>query len=80
MMAVRTTIILFTAHEANVAEQFSRDGYYLARQVFTGAVLEQLESDFDYIVRQLEDCGEDIPVKRLELDPAATRCVNCASG
>ena len=27
-----------------------------------------------------EDCGEDIPVKRLELDPAATRCVSCASG
>ena len=27
-----------------------------------------------------EDCGEDIPLKRLELDLAATRCVSCASG
>ena len=27
-----------------------------------------------------EDCGEPIPTRRLELDPAATRCVNCASG
>lgn len=27
-----------------------------------------------------EDCGEDIARRRLELDPAATRCVSCASG
>lgn len=27
-----------------------------------------------------EDCGEEIAPKRLELDPAATRCVSCASG
>ncbi len=27
-----------------------------------------------------EDCGEDIPLARLKLDPAATRCVSCASG
>ena len=27
-----------------------------------------------------EDCGEDIPIKRLELDLAATKCVSCASG
>ena len=26
------------------------------------------------------DCGEDIPYKRLALDPAASRCVTCASG
>ncbi len=25
-----------------------------------------------------EDCGEPIPVKRLELSPTATRCVSCA--
>lgn len=27
-----------------------------------------------------EDCGEDIAPGRLRLDPAATRCVDCASG
>ena len=27
-----------------------------------------------------EGCGEDIPLKRLELDLAATQCVSCASG
>jgi DnaK suppressor protein len=27
-----------------------------------------------------EDCGEAIPARRLELDPAAIRCVSCASG
>ncbi len=27
-----------------------------------------------------EDCGEDIPLARLKLDPGATRCVSCASG
>ena len=32
--------------------------------------------DFGYC----EDCGDDIAVKRLELNPATTRCVSCASG
>jgi DnaK suppressor protein len=27
-----------------------------------------------------EDCGDDIAPKRLELDPAATKCFSCASG
>ena len=27
-----------------------------------------------------EDCGEEIPRGRLELDPCAARCVGCASG
>lgn len=27
-----------------------------------------------------EDCGEAIPLERLRLDLAATRCVSCASG
>lgn len=27
-----------------------------------------------------EDCGEEIAVGRLKLDPAATRCVECARG
>ncbi len=27
-----------------------------------------------------EDCGEDIPTGRLDLDPCVTKCVSCASG
>ena len=27
-----------------------------------------------------EDCGEDIALKRLQLDPAALKCISCASG
>lgn len=27
-----------------------------------------------------QECGEDIAVKRLEFDPAATNCISCASG
>jgi DnaK suppressor protein len=27
-----------------------------------------------------EDCGEDIAPKRLQLDPAASKCISCASG
>ena len=26
------------------------------------------------------DCGEEIVIKRLELDPATPRCIGCASG
>jgi len=41
------------------------------------AALERIESgDFGYC----EDCGEEIPGRRLELDPTARRCVSCASG
>jgi len=34
------------------------------------------EGDFGWC----EDCGEEIAVKRLELNPATTLCINCASG
>lgn len=27
-----------------------------------------------------DDCGEEIPAKRLQLNPTAVRCVNCAVG
>lgn len=33
------------------------------------------EDEFGYC----EDCGEDIAIKRLEIDPATTRCISCAS-
>ena len=26
------------------------------------------------------ECGDEIPLRRLEIDPGATLCVNCASG
>ncbi|MCK0143414.1 TraR/DksA C4-type zinc finger protein [Aliiroseovarius sp. F20344] len=34
------------------------------------------EDEFGYC----EDCGEDIALGRLELDPTAPKCVSCASG
>jgi len=40
------------------------------------AALKRLETDdFGYC----DECGEDIPAKRLEIDPTTTRCVDCAS-
>lgn len=41
------------------------------------AALERLEEgEYGYC----EDCGEVIARGRLELDPAATRCIDCARG
>ena len=41
------------------------------------AALARLDTgDFGYC----DDCGEEIATKRLELDPTARRCVECASG
>jgi DnaK suppressor protein len=34
------------------------------------------EGEFGYC----EDCGEDIAVKRLEFDPSASKCIQCAKG
>lgn len=34
------------------------------------------EGEFGYC----EECGDEIPDKRLEIDPATTRCIKCASG
>ena len=40
------------------------------------AALRRLEdSDFGYCA----ECGEDIPAKRLAVDPTITRCVDCAA-
>lgn len=39
------------------------------------SALKRLDGD-DY--GYCSECGEDIPVKRLEIDPTATRCVDCA--
>jgi len=41
------------------------------------AALDRIdEGEFGYC----EDCGEEIALARLELDPGATRCISCASG
>ncbi len=34
------------------------------------------DSEYGYCT----DCGEDIPLKRLELDPTVPTCVTCAAG
>ena len=42
-----------------------------------GAALKRMELD-DY--GWCEECGEEIPMGRLNLDPCAPKCVDCASG
>jgi len=44
-------------------------------QAIKNALLRLEEGEFGYC----EDCGEDIPPKRLELNPTAVRCVSCAN-
>ena len=55
------------------ATQARRDGMRRALQAALGRIDE---GEFGYC----DDCGEDIAVKRLELDPTVTRCISCASG
>ncbi len=44
-------------------------------QAIKNALLRLEEGEYGYC----EDCGEDIPAKRLELNPTAIRCFSCAS-
>ncbi len=44
----------------DIANVFARDGYYLARGVFSEAMLGELEADFDRIVAQLKRSGEEV--------------------
>lgn len=46
------------------------------RQRLAAALARMDAGEFGYC----EDCGEDIALGRLEIDPAATRCVSCANG
>ncbi len=55
------------------AQQARRD---LERKRLRHALATMDDGEYGYC----EDCGEDIPVARLQLDPGATRCVSCASG
>ncbi len=43
-----------------IGRQFSEEGYYLAKGVFTGKDLADLETDFDRIVGQLNQSGENL--------------------
>lgn len=45
---------------SDAAEFFAENGYYIAKGVFNGDVLKGLESDFDRIVDQLVQSGEEI--------------------
>ncbi|WP_372891539.1 TraR/DksA family transcriptional regulator [Rhodosalinus sp.] len=55
------------------ATQARRDA---ERRRLTAALARLEEGDYGYC----EDCGEPIAPRRLDLDPAATRCVSCAAG
>lgn len=46
------------------------------RARLSAALARMDEGEFGYC----EDCGEEIVLGRLKLDPAATRCVECARG
>ncbi len=46
------------------------------RQRISNALARLEEDEFGYCT----ECGEDIPIKRLELDPTVPTCVNCAQG
>jgi DnaK suppressor protein len=48
----------------------------LERTRLAAALARMDEGEFGYC----EDCGDEIAPGRLELDPAATRCVDCANG
>lgn len=46
-----------------------------AELVKINQALERIsEGEYGYCV----ECGEDIPAKRLEIDPAASQCIRCA--
>lgn len=61
----------------------------LQAQALSAAALERNRSEIRRLKAALtrieegeygwcEDCGQDIPVARLEIDPAADHCVDCA--
>lgn len=57
----------------SLAQQNRRDQQ---ARLLLEALVRIEEGEFGYC----EDCGEDIAQKRLELNPAATKCISCASG
>ena len=48
-----------------------------ARLVAIDAALARIaDGEFGYCV----ECGDDIPIKRLEIDPVTPRCIDCMGG
>lgn len=59
--------------QAMAQEQERRRSYDLVR---IEAALRRIEDDdYGYCI----ECGEEIAIKRLEVDPMATQCISCAS-
>lgn len=48
----------------------------IERQRLNSALSRLKDDEYGYC----EDCGEDIAPARLELDPAAAKCISCARG
>jgi phytanoyl-CoA hydroxylase len=46
-----------------IAEFFQQNGYYLAKGIYSPGEVTELETDFDRIVRQLTDSGEEVAVR-----------------
>lgn len=61
------------AQEMALAAQRQRE---LELQRIDAALRRMEEGEYGVCVR----CGEDIAVKRLEIDPSVPTCINCASG
>jgi RNA polymerase-binding transcription factor len=60
-------------HQAMAQAQQSRRNTEIIR--LNAALVRIDEGEFGYC----EDCGDDIAMKRLEFDPAASKCITCAS-
>ena len=58
-----------------MAQANSRQRQVMAQRI--AAALARIE---DGTYGECLDCGEEIPRKRLDLDPAAPLCISCASG
>ncbi len=60
-------------HQAMARAQQTRRNTEIVR--LNAALARMDEGEFGYC----EDCGDEIAFKRLDLDPAATKCITCAS-
>ncbi len=58
-----------------MAQETSRRRAAELRRI-AAALARMEEGEYGYCV----ECGEEIAVRRLELDPATPLCINCASG
>lgn len=56
-----------------LAQQARRD---IQMRRLKAALVRIERGEFGYC----QDCGDDIALKRLDLDPSVTKCITCASG